>query len=95
MTIEVTNDSIDPGTVFLFSGQAVVQKVGDREGARPEVTQRVVVAEDAVVAAQRLAKHDPSFRILGYATLADYEETARRLRAVVEGNSTDWTILAD
>jgi hypothetical protein len=94
MTIEAIEGEIDPRTVFLFSGQSVEQKVGGRDGPSPVVTQRVVVAEDAAVAAQRLAEIEPTFRILGVTSLAEYEDAARRLRAVAEGRSTEWTILA-
>lgn len=85
---------IDPRKVFLVSGQMLEQKVGGREGISPVVTQRVVVAEDAAQAMQRLAEAEPMFKPLGQASLSDYEDAARRLRAVAEGRSKDWSILA-
>lgn len=85
---------IDPRKVFLVSGQIQEQKVGGREGISPVVTQRVVVAEDAAQAMQRLAEAEPMFKPLGQASLSDYEDAARRLRAVAEGRSKEWSILA-
>lgn len=93
MASEATDSAMNPRTVFLFSGQTVEQKVGGREGTSPEVLQRVVVAEDIVSAAQLLAQKEPAFRTLGVASLADYEDTARRLRDVAEGTSNEWSIL--
>lgn len=93
MASEATVSPIDPRTVFLFSGQTVEQKVGGREGISPEVLKRVVVAEDIVSAAQLLVQQEPAFRTLGVASLADYEDTARRLRDVAEGSSNEWSIL--
>ncbi len=93
MANEATLSEIDPRKVFLVSGQLLEQKVGGREGISPTVTQRVVVADDAVEAVRRLAEAEPMFRPVGHASLADYEDAARRLRAVAEGRSSEWSIL--
>lgn len=93
MASEAAESAMDPRTVFLFSGQTVEQKVGGREGISPVVAQRVVVAQDAVEAAKRLAQEEPAFRTLGFASLADYEDIARRLRDVAEGRSSEWSIV--
>lgn len=93
MASEATMSEIDAGKVFLVSGQMLEQKVGGREGISPMVTQRVVVAEDAAAAVRRLAEAEPAFKPLGHASLADYEVAARRLRAVAEGRSSEWSIL--
>lgn len=93
MATESTMGEIDTGKVFLVSGQMVEQKVGGREGISPVVTQRVVVAEDAAAAVRRLAEAEPTFKPLGQVSLAEYEDAARRLRAVAEGRSSEWSIL--
>lgn len=93
MAGEANAVEIDTRKVFLVSGQRVEQKVGGREGISPKVTQRVVIAEDDLEAIQHLAKIEPQFRPVGHATLADYEDTARRLRAVAEGRSSEWSLL--
>ncbi|RWA53158.1 hypothetical protein AU476_15190 [Cupriavidus sp. UYMSc13B] len=92
---EAGKSDINPRRVFLVSGQLVEQKVGGREGISPTVTQRVVIAEDPSKALQRLAEAEPSFRPLGHASLADYEDAAARLRAVTEGRSTEWSVLPE
>lgn len=84
---------IDPSRVFLVSGQIAEQKVGRRDGLGPTVHQRVVFADDAVAAYQRLATAEPAFKPIGLATLADYEDSAARLRAVAEGRSQEWALL--
>lgn len=84
---------IDPRRVFLVSGQIAEQKVGRREGVGSTVHQRVVVADDAVAAYQCLALAEPAFKPVGLASLADYEDSAKRLRAVAEGRSEEWTVL--
>lgn len=84
---------IDPTRVFLISGQIAEQKVGRREGVGSTVVQRVVVADDAVGAYQCLASTEPAFKPIGLASLADYEDSARRLRAVAEGRSEEWVLL--
>jgi hypothetical protein len=84
------NLDIDPRRVFLVSGQFRQQKVGGRGGVAPDITQRVVFAEDSAEAYRRLADALPSFQPVGLASLFDYEDAARRLRAVVAGQSQEW-----
>lgn len=91
---EATVSAINPQKVFLVSGQMLEQKVGGQEGRSPTVVQRVVVAEDAAEAIRKLEDAEPVFRPLGHASLAEYEDAAFRLRAVAEGRSNEWSILA-
>lgn len=84
---------IDPQKVFLLSGQMIDQKVGGRAGVSPVVQAHVVVADDLALAIQSLSETEPRFQVLGGASLYDYEESARRLRDVVEGRSTEWPVL--
>ncbi|MES2879187.1 MAG: hypothetical protein V4713_12255 [Pseudomonadota bacterium] len=78
--------------VFLVSGQLRETKVGGRKGVSPRVEQRVVIAKDDLAAYNCLSAQEPDFSPLGHATLDDYEETARKVRAVVEGNSDVWKL---
>lgn len=89
MTSDATTD-IDPRRVFLVSGQFRQQKVGGRGGVSADITQRVVFADDSAEAYKRLAEALPSFQPVGLASLFDYEDAARRLRAVVAGQSQEW-----
>ncbi|WP_157896885.1 hypothetical protein [Acidovorax carolinensis] len=84
---------VNPEKVFLVSGQMQEQKAGGRQGLSPQVIQRVVVAQDPVEALRMLGEAEPLFRPLGHASLADYEDTAKRLRAAAEGHSSEWSIL--
>lgn len=93
MASEAMTSDIDPRRVFLISGQLLEQKVGGREGISPTVTQRVVIAGDPVEALRRLAEAEPMFKPLGHASLAEYEDAAARLRAVVEGSNSEWSVL--
>ena len=88
----MNNATFDPKRVYLVSGQVVERKVGGREGRAPEVQQRVVVADDAEGAYKALAAQEPGFAPLGLASLANYEEAAANLRAVLAGDKTDWPL---
>lgn len=87
-----TNSDFDPKTVFLISGQEAVNKVGNRRGSSPSITQRVVIAGDAGQAMRKLSQKEPEFKSLGVASLEDYETTAQRIRAALSGANTEWTV---
>jgi hypothetical protein len=89
----VTETIIDPNRVFLVSGQMVERKVGGREGVGAAVVQRVVHADDAAAAYRALAEQDPAFQPLGVASLFDYEDAARRVRACIDGQSDEWPLV--
>lgn len=84
--------AVKKNQVFLVSGQL---KEEDAGGARlaPEITQRVVVAEDAQAAHGLLASTEPAFRPVGHASLQDYEDAVTKLRATLKGDATGWTVL--
>lgn len=78
--------------VFLVSGQHSEEKVGGRGGLSPSVSQHVVVAEDAAAAYSLLAERAAGFVPLGYATLADYEHAAAKIRSILSGEASDWPL---
>lgn len=84
--------NINPAHIFLVSGQATEEKVGGRGGLNPMVAQHVVVAEDAAAAYALLSQTAKGFVPLGHATLADYESAAKKIKAVLAGEATDWTL---
>jgi hypothetical protein len=88
----MTEMNTDPNQIFLVSGQATEEKVGGRGGLSPAVTQHVVVAEDAAAAYEALARNVKGFQPLGHASLAQYEQAAQKIRAVLAGESTDWPL---
>lgn len=78
--------------VYLVSGQMTVTISGGREEVLPHVEQRVVVAEDARLAYECLATNEARFRPLGHATLHDYEDAAKKIRATLKGELSDWRL---
>lgn len=84
------DSALDPRTVYLVSGRVVERKVGGRVGLSSSLSQRVVFAQDVLAARALLAELEPAFQPIGLATLFDYEDAARRLRAVAEGRSDEW-----
>jgi hypothetical protein len=72
--------------VYLVQGQRAAGK--DRP-AGAVIEQRVVVAASSEAMMAALAKAEPGFRPVGWATLADYERTARRLRASLKPGSAE------
>lgn len=84
----------NPEHVFLVSGQVPEQKIGGQQGLSPVIVQRVVLAPDPAEAIRILATAEPSFRPLGHASLAHYEDTAQRLRAVANGQSSEWSVVS-
>lgn len=77
--------------VYLVSGQMAVTVSGGEE-VLPQVEQRVVVAEDARLAYECLATNEARFRPLGHATLHDYEDAAKKIRAALKGELNDWRL---
>lgn len=83
---------VDANKVFLVSGQMHQAKVGGRQGLGPGVEQRVVVANDQTAAYRLLATQEPGFKPVGHASLNDYVTTVHKLRAVLDGSSTEWKL---
>ena len=84
--------SAKPSEIFLISGQRLSRNDGSPQ-LNDAVEQRVVVAPNDRIAYDVLSGIDPQFRPLGHATLAQYEEAAAQLRAVVRGESTAWPLI--
>lgn len=78
--------------VFLISGQLLERMDGTQQLA-PEVEQRVVVAPNDRVAYRFLSEQEPAFRPIGFATLQQFEESAAKLRATIQGKETGWKLL--
>lgn len=79
--------------VYLVQGQ-LVSAASTRGGAPgPTIEQCVVVAVNDQDLYQCLATSKPDFRPLGFATLADYEDTAKKLRACLSREDRSWEIV--
>lgn len=70
--------------VFLVQGQQ-----NDGDGS---VVQIVVVAKSMEAMAETVVNNRPDLRVVGFATLDDYERTAARIRDALKGNG-DWPVL--
>ena len=87
--------SVNAKHVFLVSGQRLVTGEEGGENLSPDIEQCVVVANDDQDAYKTLESLEPKFRPLGFATLDDYESTAAKLRAVLNGDvNTGWKLVA-
>ena len=82
--------SVAKSEVFLVQGQ---RAKGDGNGLEGTIEQLVVVARNRDDVGEVLAANVPDFRMIGSATLKDYEATAERIRAVLDGKSTEWAML--
>ena len=80
--------------VFLAQGQ--LSKVVDGvTKTMPEIVQQVVVSDNAESAMALVKKVTPNFQLVGYASLEDYETTATKIRAVVDGVSAEFPLLVE
>lgn len=80
--------------VFLVQGQ--LSKVVDGvTKTMPEIVQKVVVSANAENAVAWLKKVTPNFQLVGYASLEDYESTASKVRAVVEGVNHEFPLIVE
>lgn len=80
--------------VFLVQGQ--LSKVVDGvTKTMPEIVQQVVVSDNAESAMALVKKVTANFQLVGYASLEDYEATAAKIRAVVDGVSTEFPLLVE
>jgi hypothetical protein len=93
VTEQSSDVPLDPRRVFLASGQVLERKIGGRDAPGPIIVQRVVHADNAEDAYRRLEAAEPAFQALGMVSLDEYEETVRRLRAVVQGISIEWPVI--
>lgn len=71
--------------VFLVQGQ-IVEKVAGIVKYSPVIESCVVVAQDHVAAYAHLEKVSPSFRVVGHASLQEYEDAAKKLRSALKGD---------
>lgn len=86
--------SVNPKHIFLVSGQRLVTGEEGGEKLSPDVEQCVVMAKDDQDAYKTLESLEPKFLPLGFATLDDYESTAAKLRAVLDGDvNTGWKLV--
>lgn len=86
------NMTIKNNQVYLVQGQ-FKQVLDGVITLDPEIKQLVVVAKDNETAYQFVTKEHPGFKPLGYATLEDYEKTARKLRDTLKGINSEWPLL--
>jgi len=73
----------------------VIRNIDGADQLLPEVEQRVVVAFDESTAMKLLGDREPKFKLLGYATLKDYEDTALNIRAAVTGIDDKWVVYVE
>ena len=80
--------------VFLVSGQQF-RDVADGGGRKlsTDIEQRVVVAQNGVDAYKQIAIAEPGFRPLGLASLHEYEEAVRKLRATLNGDEGGFPLI--
>ena len=87
--------SVNAKNVFLVSGQRMVLVEGVGETLSPDVEQCVVIANDGREAYKTLESMEPGFHPLGFATLDNYESTATKMRAVLNGDqNVGWRLIA-
>lgn len=80
--------------VFLIQGQ-YANTVNGVAQISPEISQLVVVADNEQIISSIIAKHDRNFKLLGYASLQDYEDAVYKLRATLKGNDVGLQMLVD
>lgn len=86
--------AVSKNQVYLMQGQSLLI-VDEIKQAMPEIEQRVVVARDVQSAMNLIGNSVPEFRVVGYATLKEYEDTAAKLRATLNGVDTGWILLVE
>lgn len=79
--------------VYLVQGQYLRPAGNGGQELAPVIVQCIVVAEDDQKAYGCLAEQKPDFRPIGFATLADYEKTARNIRAALKKENASWPVL--
>jgi len=80
--------------VFLVQGEASPED-GGGELPSSVIEQRVVVARDLDAVIAIVDRMVPAFRVAGVATLHEYELTATKLRATLNGEDTGWPLYVD
>lgn len=78
--------------VFLVQYQEI-ENVGGQKSVSSEIRQAAVVAQDGQAAAAAVAEQQPSWSVLGFTSLAEFEDAVVKLRAAVEGSKTDWPLV--
>lgn len=85
--------SVKPEQVFLMSGQVIDAEPSGATQAATTIIQCVVVAADPAEAYKHIGAAKPDFRPIGLASLADYENAARNLRASLTGKVPEsWSL---
>lgn len=78
--------------VYLVQGQRVAAGGKGGDGA---IEQVVVLAPSQEAMLEAIEAAEPGFRAVGWATLADYEDTAARLRETLKGKGEGaWRVVA-
>lgn len=77
-----------------MQGQSVVLVDGEMK-AKPEIEQRVVIARDDAAAMKLINELSREFKVIGYATLKEYEATVAKLRATLNGVDTGWKMIVE
>ena len=79
--------------VYLAQGQLIPGAPIPGAALSPTIEQCVGVAVNDHDLYQCLANTKPGFRPLGFATLADYEDTAKKIRACLKSDSPSWEVV--
>lgn len=79
--------------VYLVQGQYRSAAQEHAPDLNPTIEQCVVLATNDQDLYTCLAVSKPDFRPLGVATLADYENTAKKLRACVNSDDPAWEVI--
>ena len=76
--------------VYLVQGQ---RQIEGAEGLNGSIEQIIVVAQGSDAVSEILADSAPDFRMIGLATLKDYEATAAKIKAALGGKTKEWPVL--
>jgi hypothetical protein len=86
--------AVSKDQVFLMQGQYITVVDGENS-INPVIHQNVVVASSVDSAIELLSDQLPSFKVIGHATLEDYENTASKLRATLKGTNKEWPLITE
>lgn len=75
--------------VFMVSGRKT------SEGAVGYVENRVVCAADSEAVLKLLEQVDPAFDVVTVTSLALFEDTIKKIKAVLSGQDADWPVYID
>lgn len=84
--------AVNPGHVFLVSGQTLQATSTGRSRLSPEILESVVIAPNVSAAYQCLSDNIPGFRAVGFSTLQDHLTAVAKLEAAVKGSSAEFTV---